>query len=624
MAKILRTVLWTLERKCPFRDWDDWTLPSSHDGHLWDLRNYVILDRDQLIVDGICVTRYLEKADESGEVHCVPTDGFRIEDQLEDQLKGVGGLAAARATCQGCEANVITEQGVDVAGCFGYLDLLPDSDELEQAFWKVLKERRLERRFRSTFPVTKPLSYGLWINSPLQPGQAELLYELLNAVEEQFEPMVAELQHFLAALQIAIRWSLPVHVSLPALTPDHIAWVDAIAPCPRCKAQKSANQSVKNDPASSHLCQVCGHRFTLESSSRNEPIDDDEVDVEEQDLEKLLGKRAYRTFARKFVIQQGATSEQADQVIGPIRNQPKARQIQDVRLQRNETLDRMRRESSGRSPKKPAQTLSVPLPNWQQLDFVLIPAGQFQMGSSNPSDNAAQHLVRIARPFYMSRFLVTQAQWIAVMGWDSSRYRASSDLPVDYVSWYDCQDFCEALCRKHEMAFRLPSEAEWEYACRAGTTTAYAFGDTLSTEQANVTPRTNRKIVAGIEIFDVRGVALTPAGKYPANNWGLFDMHGNVNEWCDDVYHDSYAGAPDDGRAWLDGEETNSSRVIRGGWCKASDEVCTSFHRDQQPGDCPKRRGKEYHTRQDEDRFDVSTFLMIYVPVGCRVVCECP
>lgn len=222
MAKILRTVLWTLERKCPFRDWDDWSLPSNHYGHLWDLRDYVDLSHDQLIVDGICVTGYLERVDEAGVIQCVPTDGFRIE----DQLKALGGLAEVRAICHGCEANAPTEHGVDVAGCFGTLNLLLDSEDLEQALWKVLKDRRLERRFRTAFVVTKPLSYGLWINSPLGPKQAALLYELLHAVREHFDCVPAEVDHLLAAMQIAMMRHLPMHVTLPALTRDHIGWID--------------------------------------------------------------------------------------------------------------------------------------------------------------------------------------------------------------------------------------------------------------------------------------------------------------------------------------------------------------------------------------------------------------
>ena len=164
------------------------------------------------------------------------------------------------------------------------------------------------------------------------------------------------------------------------------------------------------------------------------------------------------------------------------------------------------------------------------------------------------------------------------MGTNPSKHRGDPDLPVDQVSWFDCQEFCERLCELHGRAFRLPSEAEWEYACRAGTTTKYAFGDTISPSQANFTPyaalfgpppadeeafvREMELAVEAAETQGVRDAKPTPVGRYPPNAWGIHDMHGNVEEWCEDVWHPNYEGAPTDGRAWLDGEDREPFRVI--------------------------------------------------------------
>jgi formylglycine-generating enzyme required for sulfatase activity len=252
---------------------------------------------------------------------------------------------------------------------------------------------------------------------------------------------------------------------------------------------------------------------------------------------------------------------------------------------------------------KPA-TFSITLNNALDLEFVLVPAGEFLMGSPSTEENpteSPQHVVRIPRPFCIGRFLVTQAQWSAVMGKNPSRHRGDPNLPVDQVSWFDCQEFCERLCQRYGQAFRLPSEAEWEYACRAGTTTKFAFGDTLSLAQANFTPyavrfgppptdedalvREMEMAAETAETQDERPARPTPVGSFPPNAWGIFDMHGNVEEWCEDVWHPNYIGAPADGSAWLDGAQREAFRVVRGGWCSATEFVCTSTARRQLQAD---------------------------------------
>lgn len=195
--------------------------------------------------------------------------------------------------------------------------------------------------------------------------------------------------------------------------------------------------------------------------------------------------------------------------------------------------------------------LILKLPNNMQLEMVLIPAGEFMMGSPESeegrrSHEGPQHRVRISQPFYMGKYEVTQAQWKAVMGENPSSFDdCGSDCPVESVNWDDCQKFCRKLSSITEREIRLPSEAEWEYACRARTTTPFCFGKAISTAQANYTRKPFQT---------------TAVGSFPANAFGLHDMHGNVNEWCEDVYHDSYAGAPYDGSAWITGGRCPENR----------------------------------------------------------------
>jgi formylglycine-generating enzyme required for sulfatase activity len=205
------------------------------------------------------------------------------------------------------------------------------------------------------------------------------------------------------------------------------------------------------------------------------------------------------------------------------------------------------------------------------IEMVAIPGGRFAMGDSSAEypDEAPQHEVTIA-PFYLSRYEVTQAEWRAVatglsrvsrpLDPDPSAFKGD-DLPVDQVSWEDAMEFCERVSRKTHHAYHLPSEAEWEYAARAGTTTAFAFGPALTPALANF----DASVPFG---GGPRGSAPTQTvavGSFGvANAFGLADMHGNVAEWCLGEYHPSYDGAPSDGRPWISNGDTDR-HVLRGG-----------------------------------------------------------
>ena len=225
-------------------------------------------------------------------------------------------------------------------------------------------------------------------------------------------------------------------------------------------------------------------------------------------------------------------------------------------------------------PKTPPKPGAV-VKNQMGIEMVYIPPGEFMMGSENrEKDERPVHRVTISQAFYIGRYEVTQAQWQAAMGDNPSHFKnCGGNCPLEDVSWDDAQNFINKLNESNDgFRYRLPTEAEWEYACRAGTTGDYAgdldsmawYGNNsgngyidaesiLKNDQENYKKR----------IVD-NGNRTHQVGTKQANGFGLYDMHGNVWEWCEDWYHASYDGAPNDGSAWLSGGE-QKYRVLRGG-----------------------------------------------------------
>jgi formylglycine-generating enzyme required for sulfatase activity len=219
----------------------------------------------------------------------------------------------------------------------------------------------------------------------------------------------------------------------------------------------------------------------------------------------------------------------------------------------------------------------------EPLVLIRVPAGGFLMGSNDdsswswrPRSERPVHAVNIKYDFYLGKHEITQGQWLAVMGRNPSHFSAcGNDCPVETVSWNDCQAFITALnALVPGDGFRLPSEAEWEYACRAGTTTRFSFGDSSCPPAGCVAcDLSDYAWWCGNE--DPPGTKVV--GRKLPNKFGLFDMHGNVWEWCQDRWHDSYAGAPTDGSSWeIDGGE---ARVLRGGAKSRSARRCRSSDR---------------------------------------------
>jgi formylglycine-generating enzyme required for sulfatase activity len=208
------------------------------------------------------------------------------------------------------------------------------------------------------------------------------------------------------------------------------------------------------------------------------------------------------------------------------------------------------------------------LGNGIKLEMVAIPGGEFLMGTRSTGPNSRanerpQHLVKVPG-FYLGRYLITQEQYMALMGHNPAQHQEQG-FPVEMVTWHDAQAFCAKLTQLTHKHYRLPSEAEWEYACRAGTTTPFYFGERITSNLANYD--TGRQ---GISQNGTNAVK-----KFPPNGFGLSDMHGNVWEWCEDGWHDSYAGAPIDGSVWL----SKDSRVLRGGSWFVNSSACRSAYR---------------------------------------------
>jgi formylglycine-generating enzyme required for sulfatase activity len=226
------------------------------------------------------------------------------------------------------------------------------------------------------------------------------------------------------------------------------------------------------------------------------------------------------------------------------------------------------------------------------ITMLQIPAGSFQMGSpateaERASEEGPQHRVEL-QSFFLGQTPVTQAQWQAVASWPQVELKLNSNpaffeganRPVEQVSWEEAMEFCRRLSQRSKLVYTLPSEAQWEYACRAGSTTPFAFGDTLTPDLANY----DGNYIYGSGPKGQYRQQTTEVGSFAANAWGLQDMHGNVWEWCLDPWYDSYRGAPVDGSAWTAGGGT--ARLLRGGsWGNYPRGCRSAFRTDDLPDD---------------------------------------
>lgn len=236
------------------------------------------------------------------------------------------------------------------------------------------------------------------------------------------------------------------------------------------------------------------------------------------------------------------------------------------------------------------------------LEMIFIPSGKLEMGSPDSELQRIEyesplHPVSI-EAFFISKFPITQRQWKAIVSkshllevrglniaqnLDLEPFNfKGEDLPVEQVSWSEAKLFCRLLSVHTGREYRLPTEAEWEYACRAGTKTPFYFGETITSNLANYDGgKTYREESKG----EYRKYT-TPVGTFPPNAFGIYDMHGNVWEWCEDDWHRNYTNAPNDGTAWIFNHQENLFKVIRGGSWRSKPNFCRSaFRNGAEPGD---------------------------------------
>ena len=235
-------------------------------------------------------------------------------------------------------------------------------------------------------------------------------------------------------------------------------------------------------------------------------------------------------------------------------------------------------------PASPRSQVSYPQPLIEtlhggiKLEMVILPAGTLMMGSNERNNEKPTHQRNNENPihqvtlkqFAIGKYPITQEQFQAVMGYmicSSSKLKNNPKNPVECVSWNNAQIFCQKLNQKTDKKYRLPSEAEWEYACRAGTQTGYYFGD-------------DEKLLGEYAWYNENsGGKIHPIGQKKPNSWGLFDMSGNVWEWCEDGWHENYKNAPQDGTAWNDNHSRNKHRLLRGGSWRYHSADCRSANR---------------------------------------------
>lgn len=282
------------------------------------------------------------------------------------------------------------------------------------------------------------------------------------------------------------------------------------------------------------------------------------------------GKMGRRTRGAIIQFQKDAGLALTGELDGPTMKQLAVSWSSQAKAERSQ----LEQEPAGVPPPPPSTSgLPKTIVNHIGMEFVLIPAGTFTMGSPDSDPNAYDdekpaHQVTISQPFYMGKYEVTQAQWKAVMGRENNpSYFKGESLPVDHVSWGDVQAFIQKLDQQENRASgvfcRLPTEAEWEYAARAGTTTLYSFGNDAA------------KLADYAWYAKNANHTTYPVGQKKPNAWGLYDMHGNVLEWCQDWYGPYSAGAVTDPRGPAEG----TYRVIRGGsWDRAA-RLARSAHR---------------------------------------------
>jgi eukaryotic-like serine/threonine-protein kinase len=349
--------------------------------------------------------------------------------------------------------------------------------------------------------------------------------------------------------------------------------VDSISNAP---PPESVNRSIRDRSTQQNRSPVNATPFIQQRKSVEPSIVESPVKIDRRKAIKWLGFIGIGAMGISFVPQlvKGLFDRNLfSNLPSPESQSPQLSTIEFTSVKLNNKGDIISR------PQGFAKVYREDLGNGVSISMVQIPAGNFTMGSPEREidrieNESPQHQVTI-KQFYIGQTEITQSQYQAIMGENPAKFKGDN-RPVETVDWNQAKEFCRRLSIKTGKTYTLPTESQWEYACRAGSTTPFSFGETITSNVANYEGNYEGKDAYRNEPKGVTRATTTDVMKFPPNAFGLYDMHGNVWEWCADTWHDTYEDAPTDGSVWLD---ESPNMVLRGGAWSEKPEICRSTSR---------------------------------------------
>lgn len=309
MIEMIQPVHWALERPCPLRRNKHWQRPLNTRRQLKDVVAYSDAVDDDCIVDDICVTAHAShQADRAGTA-TLPVGGFSVS----KAFARFGGIDKVQETCSGCHANVGACGGRSWGGCHGSLEVWPHSPDLECTLQSLIANWKGEQEFHRCFPRTAPAWFGLWMSSPLSIEQCEFLQVFFGIFSVGARDGNRDLVHFVAGLDAAIRWRLPMHVEMALPRMAELFGDLILAHCPRCKAEARPGRCYTAPLEEEYQCEVCGHVFRPAETERMVRKEQDELNTER--LEQALGKDGWNVFAREFLRRRGYPASYIDELV---------------------------------------------------------------------------------------------------------------------------------------------------------------------------------------------------------------------------------------------------------------------------------------------------------------------
>lgn len=587
-------IYWALKKECPVRSGAGIADPQTAFRQTAGLHSLASGIADNRILNGYCITSYTPEGDNAGNRFDIPC----AVRSLESLVPG-GDVAAVNAMCAACNAHSSREKPDALAGCCGFMTTIRyrENPKLEQEIQEALDACNLRSAWEEHFARTSPIWYSFWIESPLNAGQAGTLLKLFAYIEAK--DLAAgkankDFQDFVAALRTAVSEKLSLHVAMAPLGHVDCGWSTVHAHCPRCKAPADLPRWEEDHPSEDYVCNVCHHTFDPSRTFKQEKYRSEELD--KYDIEKVLDEKSRARFIRACLQMQGATEKQVQEIF---ENQNLLELVQRMHQVHTQS---MRNENTLKpvAASKALSELSVEVAEGIKLLLVRVPPG-ILWKKSTMGDHFSPTKITFDRPFYLGKFPVTQAQWSVVMGTNPSLFRDSPEHPVEGVSWLDAYDFCFRIAERLKLPFRIPTDAEWEYACRAGTTTAFCFGDFVTTDQVNFNAALDAQGLKGAS-----GGRTTPAGRFPPNAWGLHDMHGNVHEWCDNQF-----------ALVRPSRNKSASCVLKGGSCLNPPEACRSDARAQLRADAGGYEGTSTQVNKLKD-FNLPVGFRVFLPIASK------